>query len=68
MMKIKREQYHFMLKLLSKYEQELLTWSMHECNKDITKGELEIQAIPIRTPAGKLKRYDFVDVKKLNNT
>lgn len=58
----------FHAEALSKYEQELLTWSMHECNKDITKGKLEIQAIPIRTPAGKLKRYDFVDVKKLNNT
>lgn len=49
---------------LSKYEQELLTWSLHESNKDINKGKLKISAIPIKTVTGKLKRYDFVDIEK----
>lgn len=50
---------------LSKYEQELLTWSLHESNKDITKGKLRITVIPIKTATGKLKRYDFLDVEKV---
>ena len=49
---------------LSKYEQELLTWSLHESNKDINKGKLKTSVIPIKTLKGKLKRYDFVDVEK----
>lgn len=55
----------FHAEALSKYEQELLTWSIHESNKDITKGKLEISAIPIKTVTGKLKRYDFLDIKKI---
>ncbi|MEB6623346.1 hypothetical protein MXM84_02330 [Acinetobacter pittii] len=50
---------------LTKYEQELLTWSLHESNKDINQGKLKISAIPIKTVTGKLKRYDFVDIKKV---
>lgn len=50
---------------LSKYEQELLTWSLHESNKDITKGKIKISVIPIKTATGKLKRYDFLSVEKL---
>lgn len=50
---------------LSQYEQELLTWSLHEANKDITKGKLRITVIPIKTATGKLKRYDFLNVEKV---
>lgn len=50
---------------LSKYEQGLLTWSLHESNIDITKGKLKISVIPIKTVTGKLKRYEFVNVEKL---
>ena len=49
---------------LSQYEQELLTWSLHESLKDINKGKLEITVMPIKTKTGKLKRYDFLEVKK----
>lgn len=49
---------------LSKYEQELLTWSLHESNKDINKGKIKIDVIPIKTLKGKLKRYDFLSVEK----
>lgn len=54
----------FHAEALSKYEQELLTWSLHESNIDMTKGKLKISVIPIKTVTGKLKRYDFVDVEK----
>jgi len=50
---------------LSKYEQELLTWSLHEANKDITTGKLKITVIPIKSATGKLKRYDFLSVEKV---
>lgn len=46
-------------------KQELLTWSLHESNKDITKGKLRITVIPIKTATGKLKRYDFLNVEKV---
>lgn len=49
---------------LTQYEQELLAWSLHESLKDVNKGKLEIQAIPIKSKTGKLKRYDFLEVKK----
>ncbi|QIC67175.1 DUF7946 domain-containing protein [Acinetobacter schindleri] len=49
---------------LSQYEQELLTWSLHESLIDINKGKLEIKVIPIKSKTGKLIRYDFLEVKK----
>ncbi|MDM1244075.1 MULTISPECIES: hypothetical protein [Acinetobacter] len=58
----KTESFHS--EALTQYEQELLVWSLHESLKDINKGKLEITVIPIKTKTGKLKRYDFLEVKK----
>jgi len=49
---------------LSKSEQALLTWSLHESNIDVTQGKLKITAIPIKSATGKLRRYIFVSVQK----